>query len=149
MTSDAPDTATILVVDDEPSLLRLVTRVLERAGHVVLAASDGDQALELISEHEAELDAVILDVIIPPDGIGVVLERVVAVRPDLAVVLSSGDLLSDELREQLRSCNGVFLRKPFLPKGLLRVVQELLPSGRATSDDRSGPPHAPQGESSF
>jgi len=117
---------TVLVVDDEPQLLRLVVRVLERAGFAVLQASDGDAALDILAKQIAELKIVILDVIIPPRGAEEVLGRIVEARPELPVVLASGDQLAPELQQRLSAGTGIFLRKPFLPKALLREVEALL-----------------------
>ena len=54
---------TILAADDDPQLLRLITRNLQLEGYDVLAASDGQQALELIENNS--LDLVLLDVMMP------------------------------------------------------------------------------------
>jgi len=131
--------ATILVVDDEPSLLRLLTRVLERQGYSVLTASDGNEAIDLFDRHLAAIDGVLLDVVIPPNGIGEVLEHMVSARSDLAVILSSGDAPDSAVSERLEKHGGVFLRKPFLPKALLHLVEsELQSKHRAGAVGRSG-----------
>jgi len=128
------DAVTVLLVDDEPQLLRLVGRVLERAGFTVLSARDGREALEVFEAHRDEIDLAILDVLVPPNGIEEVLRVMLAQREDLRVILASGDELSDSLRELLRGAGGAFLRKPFVPKGLLRVIEEV----RATTPEREG-----------
>ncbi|MFP8872251.1 MAG: response regulator, partial [Myxococcota bacterium] len=61
--------ATILIVDDEPALLRLVTRVLEREGYTTLSAKTGDEAIVTFDKHLDEIDGVILDIVIPPNGV--------------------------------------------------------------------------------
>ena len=53
----------VIVVDDEPANVRLLTRQLARDGHVVLAATNGDEALYLIAREQPDL--VILDVVMP------------------------------------------------------------------------------------
>ena len=127
--------ATILVVDDEPSLLRLLTRVLERQGYTVLTASDGNQAIDVFDEHLDAIDGVVLDVVIPPNGIGEVLEHMVSARSDLAVILSSGDIPGLAESERLEAHGGAFLRKPFLPKAMLKLIESELqakhPAGHA------------------
>jgi two-component system cell cycle sensor histidine kinase/response regulator CckA len=132
--------ATLLVVDDEPSLLRLLARVLERQGYTLLTASDGIEAIDLFDQHLAAIDGVILDVVIPPNGIGEVLEHMVSARSDLAVILSSGDVPDPAVSERLRKHGGVFLRKPFLPKALLHLVEsELQARNRPESTGHSEP----------
>lgn len=115
--------ATILVVDDEPALLRVVVTVLERQGYTVLSASAGDEAIKLFDERSDEIDGVVLDVVIPPDGVEAVLAHMLAVRPDLMVIVSSGDTLVAPLSERMREQGGVFLRKPFVPDQLLDALK--------------------------
>jgi len=112
-----------MVADDEPRLLRLLSRVFEREDYAVLSAETGDAAIALFDAHAAEIEALVLDVIIPPSGARSVLEHVYRMRPDLNVVLVSGDLLADDLRALLDSNGGAFMLKPFLPKELLRTVE--------------------------
>lgn len=132
--------ATILVVDDEPSLLRLLTRVLERQGYTVLTASDGKQAIDLFDKHLEAIDGVLLDVVIPPNGIGEVLEHMVSARSDLAVIVSSGDTPGPAVSERLEAHGGAFLRKPFLPKAMLKLIEsELQVRHPAGYSGRSGP----------
>ena len=124
------DARGILVVDDEPQLLRLLGRVLERSGYHVLSAKDGDEALAVFEKSSDEIDVAVLDVLIPPQGVGEILPVMLSGRAELGVVLVSGDLLDDVVREQLDACRGTFLRKPFAPGALLRAVREVASSAR-------------------
>src|ERR1700749_2914314 len=66
----APKTATVLVVDDEPTIVEIVGRYMERAGFETYTAADGYQALDAATEHRPDL--VVLDVMLPGiDGIEV------------------------------------------------------------------------------
>lgn len=124
--SPAPDAPCVLVVEDDPQILRLLTRLLERRGFRVLAAADGDRALELLEGLSAPPDAAFLDVLIPPAGVDPLLSRIAGLGEDVGVVLNSGDELPPALRDRLEALGGVFLRKPFSPKAaheaLLRVT---------------------------
>jgi len=122
--SSAP--ATILVVDDETALLRLLARVLERVGHRVLTAADGLDAIAVFNEHRSGIDALILDVNIPPDGIHDVMLHMMGARADLALILFSGDILESPVLETMESHGGTFLRKPFAPKKLVNLVESKL-----------------------
>ena len=126
MSSEESSPTTLLVVDDEPQLLRLMVRVLERGRFRVLAAENGDEAMALLVAHPRDIGLVILDVILPPNGVGVLLDHLHERHVNVPVVLTSGDDLEGSLRRRLDACGGVFLRKPFLPKLLLRTVQERL-----------------------
>jgi len=132
VTSDDGESATILVVEDELPLLKLVTRVLTRAGHEVIQARDGDAGVAEFREHHAGIDAVMLDVIIPPNGVGEVLDAILATNADVPIILTSGDVLSPELSKRLDACRGAFLAKPYVPKTLLRVLDEVM-AGAASS----------------
>ncbi len=116
----------ILVVDDELQLLQLLVRVLERAGHRVLSATDGEEAIAVFRDRHREIGLTVLDVIIPPDGVDGVLTSMLELRADLKVIMTSGDELPDELRDRLSACGGVFLRKPFGPKAVVRAARHAL-----------------------
>jgi DNA-binding response OmpR family regulator len=121
-----PRPVTVLVADDEPQLLRLVVRVLEREGYDVVPARDGQEALAAFAERPGAVAALVLDAALVPEGAGGVIERVTAERPEVGVVLMSGDQLGPYLREALRQRGGRFLRKPFLPADLTAAVRAVL-----------------------
>jgi CheY-like chemotaxis protein len=82
--------ASILLADDDASVRALAKRALEADGHSVVVASDGLEALELFSAQARHPAALITDVDMPElDGISLA-KRLVAIAPDLAVVLMSG-----------------------------------------------------------
>jgi len=120
---------TVFLVDDEGQILRLLTRVLTRVGHTVMTAENGDEALEIFDQHGAEIDVMLLDVVIPPRGGVEVLDRVLERRPDLPFMLISGEQIDDDLRARVEAARGSFLRKPFHPDTVLEAI------ARATSAD--------------
>ena len=124
--------ATILIVDDEPALLRLVSRVLERDGYTTLSAKAGDEAIVVFDKHRDEIDGVILDIVIPPNGVEEVFDHMMAARPGLGVgvVFVSGDEPEYALAEKMQLHGGVFLRKPFLPTALVKLVVQGLAARR-------------------
>lgn len=128
---------TALVVDDETALLRLMTKVLERAGYQVFAASTSEEARHRLADCADALDVVLLDVLMP-DGQGaeILLPEILARRPDVQVVVTSGDQLPASLTTELDRVAGHFLQKPFAPTGLLALL-ERLPSRACAEDDSS------------
>jgi len=116
----------ILVVDDELQLLQLLIRVLERAGYRVFSAADGEEAIAVFRDWHREIGLTVLDVNIPPNPVDEVLTSMLELRDDLQVILTSGDELPDPLRDRLSACGGVFLRKPFSPKAMVRAVKHAL-----------------------
>ena len=112
----------ILIVDDENQILRLLRRILNRAGHEVLTASNGDQAREYLAAEIESLDMIVLDMVIPPRGGLEVLDDALGRRPDLPFLLISGEEIDQSLRQRIETINGSFLRKPFHPDAVLRVI---------------------------
>jgi DNA-binding response OmpR family regulator len=115
--------STILVVDDEAMLLRLATRVLERAGYRVLTAADGAEALERFGPAGEGIDLVLLDLTLPRLPGAQVLARMGALRPGVPVIISSGD--GSRSLDQFPGA-GALLAKPYLPDQLCTLVRELL-----------------------
>lgn len=119
----APNTA--LVVDDEVQLLRLVVRVLERADWKARTAETKADALQIFREYAEEIDLVLLDVNLSGDGgAEELLPLLLETKPALGVLVMSGDALPDSLAERLASVGGAFLRKPFSPKALMRLLDD-------------------------
>jgi CheY-like chemotaxis protein len=116
-----------MVVDDEDSLRRLLRRALETAGHEVVEAADGRQALRLHRSHPAEL--VVTDILMPEqDGI----EVIMALRreaPALKIIaMSGGGRFHQSEPLDLAGPLGavVVLRKPFGPDALVAAVDRAL-----------------------
>ena len=120
----APPEATLvaLVVEDEPSIRLLAARTLRAAGHHVLEAASGEEALMLARAHGGRIDVLFTDVVMP--GIsGPSLATALAHRyPGLRVVLTSGYTESEVARRGLAVASGVFLRKPYAPADLVAAL---------------------------
>ena len=131
---------TVLVVDDEDLLLRLMTRLIERTGRPVLAAGNAAEARALFHKHVGEIGLVLLDVTMPGgDGAEKLLPEFSAARPDLRVVVTSGDAMPASLEEELERVGGSFLRKPFVPKTLLALLVEQASEEPDVSKDAEAP----------
>ena len=103
----------ILLVDDEELLLDVAKEMLVRVGFRVLTAQNGEEALEIFEQHLAEIDGVVLDVVMPGiDGIET-FRQLRRIRPDLPIVLSSGYSRSRVPGELLSSGRATFLGKPY------------------------------------
>ncbi|MFN2317828.1 MAG: PAS domain S-box protein [Gemmatimonadales bacterium] len=121
---------TILAVEDEESLRRIVTTVLERYGYRVLVAADGLEALELWRTHGGSVDLLLTDLVMPHGLSGWDLaERLRAERPTLRVLVMSGyDPEERGLGHQARGADlhHNFLPKPYVPSELARAVRDCL-----------------------
>ena len=128
---------TILLVEDEPALRGAATRVLRKSGYVVLVASDGREALELL-EHDGHVDLIITDVVMPRLG-GNELIRALRDRGQyIRVLFTSGYPGRGDLPEVLEP-GFPFLTKPWTIPELLAAVRGALeaplpgrPSGSQT-----------------
>jgi CheY-like chemotaxis protein len=120
-------TETILVVEDEVRVQKLVVRTLERSGYRVLLAASGMAALELWRSHHAQIALLISDMVMPGGMTGSDLAgRLRDDRPTLKVLLSSG--YSDEMLGESAHvrADANFLAKPFTPDELLAKVRACL-----------------------
>ncbi len=112
----------VLVVDDEPSVLRLVCGGLSKQGYEVHAAPHPVHALELVKATKPCFDVVVSDVIMP-DMCGPELVRnIKRMCPRTAVVLMSAHIASEVLPEY-----AVFIGKPFRMEELYAVVKRVIP----------------------
>jgi len=116
----------VLIAEDESQLLRVLVRVLEKRGYAAVSAADGKTAIDMVRKTPSEIDAIVLDAAIGPDGAGPVLEVLAAEQPQIRVILTSGAELADSLRSRLRASGGFFLLKPFPPSALLEAVERSL-----------------------
>ena len=118
--------ATILLVEDEFSLRRLMKVTLERHGYRVLEAKDGTEGLSVFRQHLEQVELVVTDLAMPRMT-GLQLKgKIMALRPSMRFLLISGyaeDVIDS--REQIARA-GDFLEKPFHPDELVRKIREIL-----------------------
>jgi two-component system, cell cycle sensor histidine kinase and response regulator CckA len=116
---------TILVLDDEEAVRDVVRRFLEIAGHKVICAATGQDALALVGP-DGPIDLVILDLMMPrDDGFGVY-RRLREQRPDLPILLCTALLNSDPALALAESGEAALIRKPFRMNELWYAVNEAL-----------------------
>ncbi len=120
---------TILVVEDEASLRDVTQRILERRGYKVLAAADGETAVQLANDHPGPIDLLLTDVIMPGMPGRDVAKNVTQVRPGIGVIFVSG-YAQPILTSEGRLDDGVtLLEKPFSETALIGKVMDLLGDG--------------------
>jgi signal transduction histidine kinase/CheY-like chemotaxis protein len=116
----------VLVVEDEPDVMRMAVRSLSEAGYKVLEASSGQEALEIISGAGDGLRVVVTDVIMPGMSGRDLASRIAEIRPTLLVIFMSGYTDEDVIRRGLMERGRRFIQKPFSPDALAREVQQVL-----------------------
>ncbi len=119
---------TVLVADDEPALLRLVTRLLEPEGFRVLPAADGTEAAALLATADPCVELVLLDAGLRPQGADPILKTIAEEGLRVGAVLMSGSRLSDAARGLLDVCGGRYIAKPFAPDDLVEALRAVAPA---------------------
>ncbi|WP_447977565.1 response regulator [Candidatus Nitrospira bockiana] len=135
---------TVLVVDDDPSMLRLCAQRLEEQHFRVLQASGSTEALKICAEHRAPIHLLIADLFLPPPGLQLagdnpafprvhgseLVHQVLARRPETRVLLISAYSEADLNNRGITMDPLPFLRKPFSGDALIQAARAAL----------SGPP---------
>jgi len=128
--------AAILVVDDEPFIRKIVTGLLEAAGHRPMAVGDSQKALELFAA--GSFDAVITDYNMPVmTGVDLA-RRMRTLKPSIPVCLVTGN--SEELDPSEMECFAGVLEKPFEPVELANLLTAVLPKSHRAAGLVTRPP---------
>lgn len=135
--TNRPGRQTVLVVEDESALRKLMIKVLEGEGFQVVEAKDGEQAAAICKSWAEPIDLVVSDLAMPKMN-GLQLKEIVAgLRPTLKFLLISGYAEDVIEGHTLLRADTDFLEKPFLPDDLIRKVRQVLQgkSGEPTRVD--------------
>ena len=124
--SSPQQTETILLAEDEPSLRRLIARVLRTQGYTVLEAADGNEALTLAQANGAKIQLLITDVIMPGLSSKMLAEWLKQVNPGVRVLFISGYINNNAVRDAMSKPGTFFLQKPFNPSDLSKKVREAI-----------------------
>jgi CheY-like chemotaxis protein len=119
-------TETILLVDDDRSVRELAEEMLHRFGYTVIAAGDGEEALEIYRESQADIPLVILDLIMPGMGGHKCLEELLNIDPAQKVIIASGYSAGGQAAEALKSGSRGYIKKPFEIGPMLKMVRQVL-----------------------
>ena len=129
--SMARENGHVLLVDDETPIRKLLSDVLRPRGYAVTQCCSGSEAVEYYSRHAAEVDLVVMDVMMPGLNGTEALTRMLRINPDVrAIMISGGRYSEDEIRET--GAMG-FAAKPFEIPRLLELVSQHI--GRKHSPD--------------
>ncbi len=115
---------TILVVDNEETIRETLLKILKREGYSVLTAADGQEALEIIREHEVHL--ILSDICMPRIDGHTLLKQVKAILPGVEIVLMTGQGKWETGIEALREGAFAFIPKPFNKLDLNKTVRRAL-----------------------
>ena len=121
----------ILVVDDEAGYREVLAKMLTKAGHRVVTAADGNEALRLLENSHFNL--IISDVFMPNLNGYALAARIRAKDPNMPIILISGYLSQDSAKNILGGSTE-FIAKPVHPELLIATVQRLMSSGEKKLD---------------
>jgi two-component system, cell cycle sensor histidine kinase and response regulator CckA len=113
----------IAIVDDEPSIREILGTTLEAYDYRIFTAEDGDRAIELYANRHSEIRMMLLDYMMPGAELEETIDRLLAIDPDLKIIVMSG-LSADDIVGSDRVC--AFLPKPFSTRDLLHVLKTAL-----------------------
>ncbi|MBV8477916.1 MAG: response regulator, partial [Acidobacteria bacterium] len=121
---DTRGSETVLLVEDEESVRRLVRETLESRGYKVMEAADGERALEMASTQKP-VQLMITDVVMPGINGQELAKEIVKIHPRIKMLFLSG-YAEDTIRQQALPAGTAFLQKPFTLQTLLRKTREVL-----------------------
>ncbi len=127
-TVSSSGTETILLVEDNDGLRKLATRLLEHAGYTVLGTATGEEAMRVLERHDAPVQLLLSDVVMPGMSGRLLAERLAQSHPAMKVLYMSGYTSDTVVRHGVLEAHVPFLNKPFTAAALLRKVREVLDS---------------------
>jgi CheY-like chemotaxis protein len=120
-----PRETVILLAEDDAAVRNLVALMLSREGYAVLAANDGQEALDICRQHKDSIHLLLTDVTMPRMTGVELAEQVQKKRSEIKILIMSGETAETVLNQNSLDA---FLQKPFMPPTLLKCVQRLLDS---------------------
>lgn len=135
---------TVLLVEDEDAVRRLVRDVLEVGGYKVYEAPGGEQALELLESHirDNPVHLLLTDVVMGGMSGRELAERLKAARPHTKVLFMSGYTEDAIIRHGIYTAQAAFIGKPFSPAAIAAKVREVLDASASPSASEKGADHA-------
>jgi PAS domain S-box-containing protein len=122
------DRSTILLVEDEPAILKLTTRMLEKFGYYVLPASTPGEAMRLAREHQGEIHLLVTDVVMPEMNGRDLAKNVLSLYPEIKRLFMSGYTAEVIAHQGILEDGVAFIQKPFSMDEMLSKVGQVLDS---------------------
>jgi signal transduction histidine kinase/ActR/RegA family two-component response regulator len=117
---------TVLVVEDEARVRKLIVDVLSLQGYKVVEATRGEEALRFCKARKGAIDLAVLDVVMPEINGPDLAKQIKPLCPGMRLLFISGYTDEAVLHHGIPESGAAFLQKPFLPDALLRKVREVL-----------------------
>jgi two-component system, cell cycle sensor histidine kinase and response regulator CckA len=120
---------TVLVIEDEQLMRRLLERILSRYDTSVLLAADGQEALDIYREHKGEINVVLLDLGLPKISGWEVFNNLIRENPDVCIVVASGYMEPDVKSRMHNAGVEHFIDKPYKLDQLLETLYGVMEHG--------------------
>ncbi len=117
---------TILLVEDETRVRKLIVDVLAARGYHVLEATRGTDAIRLCNLYPSKIDLAVVDVVMPEMSGPELVRQISVIEPHMRVLYISGYTEEAMVHHGIEQSGAAFLQKPFLPDALARKVREVL-----------------------
>jgi CheY-like chemotaxis protein len=117
---------TVLVVEDEALVRKMIARALEDAGYQVLQAGDAVEAVEVFTRASGKISLLLTDIVMPGKNGRELARQVAQLSPGMPVLFISGYTDGEIERRGLLEPGAAFMQKPLIPPALVRAVRELL-----------------------
>ncbi len=131
----ASRSGTVLVVEDEAALVQLLKKLLSQAGYRVLAAMDGEEAIDLYQKHKTEIDVVLLDLGLPKITGFDVIPRLKEQNPGVNIIITTGYLEADLKAKLFRTGVKDCIHKPYLVDDVIERIGTLLENSWTASNE--------------
>jgi len=117
---------TIMVVEDDAMIMKMIIKALNSCGYAVLCAADGNEALRVSEGHEGPIHLVLTDVIMPGMGGREMANRLEETRPETKILYMSGYTDNAIVHHGVLDKGLSFIQKPFTSNNLMKKVREAL-----------------------
>jgi two-component system, cell cycle sensor histidine kinase and response regulator CckA len=128
---------TVLVVDDEPDVLRLIQSILTDEGYEVIAAKSADHAIKAFERLGRQPDLLLTDVVMPGMSGPMLVEHLLRSAPDLKVLFMSGYDDRQVVQRYVVEIGFSLIPKPFTAKVLRSTIQDLIEEGEPDGEKES------------
>jgi DNA-binding NtrC family response regulator len=118
----------ILIVDDEPALLKMMSAYLERLGYQVETSSSTDEAWERVQANPGGYSVAVLDATMPGLSLDELALNILNAAPSIRVLAASGYPVDMTSMEKAAPGRVLFLPKPFTPEMLVTTIRSMLAS---------------------
>ena len=116
----------VFFVDDEEGIRHVANRLLRKRGFDMIGASSAAEASDVIDRYEGDIDVLLMDINLPDGWGALVAQRLVAARPDMAIVYTTGFAEVDPILSGGLSAAEFVIRKPFTGDQLADVISRAI-----------------------